>query len=567
MRARGTAWRPAPGPLRSLGAQAAGQEAAGWRAVARHSPGLCLTALLLVVAVVHVVVYPGLLGADPPMFGPQENVRLELAQQWVTEGQPTRELERPRGLVGDAQHALTPRDAALQGGAVVPKDFPFAVALTALLLLVDPRLAAALSTISALALLLVVALLARRLGGRWSGVTAAAVLATTGAFTAGTSGPLNTSATAATVLVAAVLLLLPARPALPGAPFLAPSPLRDVMAGVLLGVGANLRHDLVLLAAGLLVALVLTSPRGAVRACRVAIGGLVALVPGLIYYDWLHGSPFTTGYAVGARALAVPGEPHFELLTLNAGMLLEHLGHYVARPEVVLLVACALLASGARRSSVGAPLALGLVLGGVAYLVFVGARPLYGVDEFTLGASFLRYALPVVALLLCLCTANRQSEPAATRRTRGVLLALSALVGLVLAVTSPGGLLDQRRQVLQNAQLRAQVLEVTEPDAVVVTARGDKVLWPRRTTITAAYLIRKPMDGLRYGSITYDVVPEPRRLAEVVAGLTHAGEQVYVLGDAFPPYWDGLDLELRLAGVQRVPTAARSLFKITAASP
>jgi hypothetical protein len=525
---------------------------------------LSLLALLVLVATAQAWATPGRFGADPVMLSPQENVRLELATAWVEHGRPSRDLVLPPGLAPDVARAVTPRDAALQDGHVVPKDFPGAVALTALLVRVDPRLAVALSTLSALALLLVVARLARRLGGgRWSGPAAAAVVATTTAFTAGTGGPLNSSATGAAAVVAAVLLLLPAPTASPRLGVSA----RDVLAGVLLGAGANLRHDLVLLAAGLAAPLVLP-PRGSVgRLARVAAGALCAVVPGLLYYAWLHGSPFRTGYALGADELAVPGEPHFDLLTLNAQRLLEHGALYVARPEVVLLLGAAALAARGRRSVPARSLTAGLLLGATGYLVFVGARPLYGVDEFTLGASFLRYALPVVALLGCLATASGGSEPAGRRRARVALLTTSALLGLLLAVQAPGGLLDQRRQVQASAELRDRVLRHTEQDALVVTGRGDKVLWPHRRTITAAYLLRTPADGLRYGTIMYDVVPTPRRLAEVLAGLQPAGSPVYLLADALPPSREGLDLELRLVGLRRSPTRAPGLFAVTAASP
>jgi len=517
------------------------------------------------VAVLHMLAYPGRFNVIPPMLSPQENVRFELALRWVEDGRPSWALRIPPGLPVDALPALTPRDAALQGYAVVPKDFPFAIGLTALLVRVDPRLALGVSLLSGTALLAAVATLARRLGGPWSGVAASAVLATTGSFMAGTSGPLNIGAAVAAAVVTGVLLLVP-RPGRPPSNSVASSSgrawYRDVLAGISWGVAANLHHDVVLLAAGLLVPFALPSQGGLLRVLRVGGGFLIALLPGLGYYAWLNGSPFDTGYALAARTLRVPGGHFFAILSLDPSMLIQHLQRYVTHTEVCVLLAGAFLASRHAGSSPARRLAGGLMLGAVPYLVFLGSRPLYGVDRFTLGASFLRYMLPVVALLVCLCTARPGTEPPLSHWFRATALGVSAVVGIVLLAQSPGGVVDQRRQVLESTQLRADILRVTEPEAIVVTARGDKVLWPHRITLTAAYLVRDPTEGIRNGPTTFDVVPTPHRLAQVVADLAHAGDRVYVLSDSLPPGVKRLDVELELAGARREPTAVRSLFLI-----
>jgi hypothetical protein len=537
----------------------------------RAAPRLALTAVLVAVALLQLVSYPGRFDRDPPMLGPQENVRFELAQQWVREGEPRWALDAPAGLRDDAIRALTPRDAAVQDGAVVPKDFPNAIGLTALLMLIDRRLALALSAITGLALLAAAAALARRMGGRWSGVAAAVVLASTGAFTAGTSGPLNTGAAVALAVVGGVVLVLPAhgergRGGAGGGPVRS-SPRRDVLAGLAFGFGAGLHHDVVLLVAGLLPPLLMGFPGSIARAARIGGGASIALLPGLAYYGWLYGSPFSTGYSVGADALATPQESYFSLLALDPGMLVAHAGRYLARPEVAALLAGAVVASRCNRQPDVRRLSTGLLLGGIPYAVFMGARPLYGVDEFTVGGSFLRYCLPVVALVVCLCAAGLVAPHEGGQRAAAAALGAAAVIGTVVLCVSPGGLVDVHRQVTQNTHVRAAVLRATEPRAIIVTARGDKLLWPERTTIAAAYLVREPAEGIRYGSSMYDVVPSPQRLAEVVAGLVDAGQRVYVMSDSFPPYVGGLDVELGLAGVRREPTAVPSLFLITTASP
>jgi hypothetical protein len=144
-----------------------------------------------------------------------------------------------------------------------------------------------------------------------------------------------------------------------------------------------------------------------------------------------------------------------------------------------------------------------------------------------------------------------------------VALAAAALVGAVVVVHGPGGQLRQRAMLEQNAALREGALAVVERDAVVVTARGDKLLWPDRTTITAAYLVRSAGEGVRVGSTMYDLVPAPERLADVVARLV-PGRPVYLLEDAIPPDRDALEAALGRAGVRREATTVPGLHRVTA---
>lgn len=546
----------------------------------RHSgrrPTAHITAivgLLVAVTFVLALAFPGRIDRDPAMLGPQENVRFQLAQEWVHQGRPVRDLPVFSRLPPDVAPALTPRDAALEGHRVMPKDFPYALGLVTLLVLLDPRLALATSIVSALALLAAIAALGRRLGGSpWSGVMAAAVMATTGAFTAGSAGPLNTGAALALAMVVAVLLLCPS-PGRPAPAMRGPvgvSPRRDVLAGVAFGIAIGLHHDAVLLAAGFTVSFTLPSLGGAARARRISTGAALALLPVLGYYAWLFGSPFTTGYAVGGRFFDANFPGHSaDVLALRPELLEEHVRRYLLRPEILLLLLAALLAcrytSSARRLTTHR-IAYGLLLGGLPYLAFVGSRPLYGGDHFTAQASFLRYAIPVVALLVCLGGAALWAGPPVSRRTCAVAVSVAALIGVLLLGYAAGGPLDQRQQALHNEQLRAQVLGAVQPGALVVSARGDKLLWPKRSTITAAYLVRNPAEGVRSGPGVYDVVPTPRRLSDVVSRLVGAGERVYVLDDGWLPDRLGLDLALNRAGVRREPTTAPSMFRITALTP
>jgi hypothetical protein len=532
-----------------------------------------IVGLLAAVSSVLMYAYPTRMDSDPAMISPQENVRFQLAQEWVRQGRPERNLSVFSSLPSDIAPALTPRDAALHGHHVVPKDFPYAIGLAALLTHIRPRLAIMISLTSAVALLAAVAALGRRIGGSaWSGVAAAGVMATTSAFSAGSNGLLNTGATLALAIVVAVLLLTP--PAVHHEPMVnvlaGARPRRDVLAGVAIGFAVGLHHDAALLALGLVIPLISPPLGDMARAKWIAVGGVLALLPVVGYYTWLFGSPFTTGYAVGEDLFETISQGHSSnVFNLRPDLLIEHIRLYVLRLEILLLVIAAVLACrcASQMQLTTRRLAYGLALGGVPYLVFAGSRPLYGVDRFTIGASFLRYAVPVLALLVCLAAAAPWAGPAACRRIGTLAISIASLIGVLLLFHSAGGPLDQRRQVQWSEEMRAQVLTWAEPGALIVTARGDKFLWPQRSTLTAAYLVRNAAEGVRSGPGVYDVVPTPHRLADVVSRLVGKGERVYVLDDNWLPDSVQLDSELRRLGVRRERTPAASLFRISPINP
>jgi hypothetical protein len=553
-----------------------GQDNASGLALRAQGPRRWLVALaagglLAAVGLALFFAYPDRLSSDPTFMSPHENVRYHLARQWLRTGHPTYRVPGLESLPAEVAPASTPRDATLSGDRVVPKDFPYALGMVAVLLAIDPRLPLLLSTVSGIGVLLVAGLLAWELcRSRAAALLAAALVASSTSFYAATAGLLETGATTALAVLAGTLALCRGRR-------IGTDPRRaarlDMLGGACYGLAVGLHHGVALLIAGLLVGFAL--PRSGGRPRRwLAIGaGLAgALLPVLAYDAWLFGSPLATGYGVGERFF----DEHFGhhtagLFDLRPALLAHQLRLYLGRPEVVLPIAAAAAAvvgGWGRRRHPSQAVGVGLLFGGPAYLAFMAARPLWGMDGFRVNASLLRYGLPLFALVAVLAAST--AADLAPRRWRALVWSgacLTVLLGLAATFLAPRGPLHIRAETVSGVRMRHAVLAATPPGAVVLTARGDKFLWPHRSTLTVAYLVLG--DGRADdGDPIYTAVPSPALVADVLARLVERGEPAYVWNDGWlDPADPTLDRLSRERGIARHDTAVSGLYRYTQEPP
>jgi 4-amino-4-deoxy-L-arabinose transferase-like glycosyltransferase len=521
------------------------------------------------VAVALFFAYPDRLGSDPTFMSPHENVRYHLARQWVQTGRPTYRVPGIESLPGEVAPASTPRDAALLGDRVVPKDFPYALGMVAALLAVDPRLPMLLSIVSGVGVLLVAGLLAWELSrSRAAALLAAALVASSTAFYAATAGLLETGATTALAVLAATLALCRGRRIGIGS---GQAARLDLLGGAGYGLAVGLHHGVVLLVAGLLAAFALPRFGGRPRRWLALGAGLVgALLPVFVYDLWLFGSPLTTGYGVGERFFNEHFAQHTAgLFDLRPALVARQLRLYLVRPEVLLpIIAAAVAGSWSKQRTAAGALGVGLLLGGPAYLAFMAARPLWGMDEFRVNASLLRYALPLLALVAVLAAST--VTRLAPRRWRVLAWSgacLSVLLGLAVTFLLHTGPLQIRAETVTGVRSRHAVLAATPPGAVVLTARGDKFLWPDRSTLTVAYLVR---GGGRVGDErpVYTAVPSPALLADVLARLVERGHPTYVWNDGWlDPADPTLDRLIRARGIARHDTVVSGLSRYAREPP
>lgn len=533
-------------------------------------PVLALLCLAALVGAVLLVAYPGRFGHDPIFLSPHESARYHLARQWVRAGAPTVPLAHGARLPEDLAVALVPRDTAVLDGRVVPKDSSYAVVLVALLATIDPRVAAGLGLVSSMGVLVATGLLAHELcGSRRGALLASALAGSAPAFWSASAGLIETGATTAALLLLGLLLLArgwrAARPPVPGKPRGAVR--INLAGGAAIGLAAGVHHGSVLLALPVLAVTAAAGPPPALRRAAPALGFLAALLPVLGYNALVNGAPLLSGYGLGERFFDAHFEGHTAgLLDLRWAQLLRNVRLYLLRPEavaVLLLAAAALRRPGLRAHPALRPLGLAFAAGSFAYLTFMGARPLFGLDVFRVNASFLRYALPVWCVAAVLAAAAAVSARRARRTMLLVAVLACAVPGLVATARGPGGPLQQPGNVHEGARIRAAVLTATERDAIIVTGRSDKYLWPDRTTATVAYLVRSRGDG-RVGRHLYDAAPDVTRLAAAVEQFAGTGLPTYVFDDGWLdrlPGSAGLDRVLLGHGVHAEGTGVDGLVR------
>jgi len=310
-------------------------------------------------------------------------------------------------------------------------------------------------------------------------------------------------------------------------------------------------HGSAVLVGGLIAAFALLSPKPLRTAVLLGAAATVALLPLAAFNTWLFGSRLRTGYSAATAFYdSAVEENSGGIFRIDVGALAGHVWRYWLRPEILLVLAAALLGARVlrRRSTPAGVLVLALLLGAVPYLVFMGARPLFGSGRFALNASFLRYGLPVFVVVAVLASATTLATGERARRLALTGAAVVAIVAAATIVTSDLGPRELADEYEYSGEQNDLVLEATPEDALIITAKHDKFLWPERATLTAPFLVQRQDPG---GEYLYDLVPSPERLADVVTRLVGQGETVFLWD---PGAWFASDptrvpeLDFRLAG-------------------
>jgi hypothetical protein len=104
--------------------------------------------------------------------------------------------------------------------------------------------------------------------------------------------------------------------------------------------------------------------------------------------------------------------------------------------------------------------------------------------------------------------------------------------GAWYAYDAPGGAREVHDVVGRTAELEREVVASTEPDSIIAVRIMDKVLFPDRQTLTMTYAIQNEEPFPKGDRETWDHVPSPQRLAEVLSTIYSAGIPVYVLPDS-----------------------------------
>lgn len=525
---------------------------------------LAVVSLLALVGVLYRG-YPTTWGEKPIFTSAKHNVNYELSRQWIETGLPSYELASWERLPQDLAIALTPRDAALApDGSAVPKEFPAAIALQSLIMLVDERLVPLMAPILAALAVAGVWLLTKEL----------------------------TRSTGAAFVAAAVFASLPALLAVslrPTAPDL------GGVAALLLGTWATVRSDWQRRAGSKGSAAFWLASAGGLLALAIAFRYTYALYVGMLalvvvvrfwraptallagvlagstvlgltafYHSQVYGSPLETGYSLGQDLVTSTVNPSRSWpFGFDMQVFLDHMRLYVFRPEMVWVVAIGslgmLLFLSRRTAGRGHFIILPALLFSMFILVYQAGRNTYGSTFYATNASFTRYLLGSLALLAVFYGAVFWLLPRWWQLALVFITALVVVQGVWVFINERGGV-ETGDVVTRYVTTRQQILEATDADGLIITRGLDKILWPQRETLTASYLVSNPEPIDLESERFYDQVPTSAELASIALRLCELNRTVYVFNEGF---WltEGLEVleqDLQALGLTATyPSAAR----------
>ncbi|MGH1503712.1 MAG: hypothetical protein ACRBI6_09175 [Acidimicrobiales bacterium] len=469
-----------------------------------------------------------------------------MAEQWVETGSPRVPLDPEGDVPREFEIALLPRDASIVDGDLVPKDFAYPMIAAAVAAAIGDTAVALAGLVSACLATVAVGWLTWELVRSKLAAAGSCLLAQTSvAWWAASFGGFGFALSGIAFGVASIAVLVRFRgrraplPSVLGDPF--------VLAGLLGGLACGFHYGSTPWWGGLLAGAALGNERSiraaSLTASKVAGAAAVALVPVLVFNAFVYGSPTDTGYSTFGTVLTAidwqGGSVGFSWVALE-----RNISVYLLRPEVVPVVVILCWAPQALRARGLLPAGRQLVvvaIGAVALVAATGSSTLWGTDSFETNASFLRYLAPVFAVAFALCgvvlshlrdraaalpaaefaSLQRWIEPIGRWSVAGVWMLVVVLNAHTVWWGSNGqNQTSQSVAGLGDTQL-AYLREVPE-DAFVVSRRLDKVLYPERRILVAAYL-NTTTERSDEPIHLYDTFPSVERVAAVADALADQG--------------------------------------------
>ena len=538
-----------------------------------------VTALALGFAFVWLVIanavwVSALTSTQPVFLEPQGNIRSVLGEEWAQTGKPAYDLEHLEAVPANARVALTPRDAAMVDGQVVPKDFAYPVAAAAVALRGGHWGLALLPPLVGLLASLAVGLVAKEVTGSLAfGAVATALAQTSLVWWSATYGGVSFTPASIGFGMASVAVLLRYRERAMRFGF-GSLVVRDrfLLSGFLGGLAAGWHYGTLPWWGALVLAGCVGTSSGpseiVVRSLRAIAGAIIGFGPVLFFNWWLYGSPTATGYSEFASILeAIDWQG--SSVGFSPSSFRQNVLTYALRPETIPLgVAAVYGAKSLEQNGIHLRRAqlVVLALGAVALVGVSGGSTLWGTGRFTTNASFLRYMAPTYSAVLVLAAAGLahwwRSEHPVLRLASVAFVALVVPVNIVSIVEQPGGLMETRNLVADSRAQQQSVLATVPDNGIVITRRFDKLIFPHRSTMVAAYL-RTTTPPSEVPVHLYDTFPEPDRVADVVLAID-AEVPVFLFNDTGwvdPVGFDRLSEVLEESDVCVFETDVEALFR------
>jgi hypothetical protein len=493
-------------------------------------PWLRVTALAIV-AIIFFSLYwfsfPRQFAERPVFNSPRESIGFYLTQRALDGHGYNAPLHRFDDLPRDVAIALTPRDAALSDGHVVPKDFAGTMLLHTLAMALHPAFMLAIGPVFALLGAWALYRLGVETFGVATGIVAGLAWLTFPPLWINSSLVFTGDLPAlAFYLLAALLFMRYWR---------APSLGLAAATSVCFFASVLFRYPNLLLAIPFVLALLAgrrTTPDHALLAGAMSVPFVTTI---LVFNAAVYGAPFTTGFHLGASLLSETANFSSEsFFKLRPDVLPQYMRNYGAIPAISVPIAAGLgssvvaAVSGSREHRI---LALVSLSAFAILLIYYGQQDAWGFNAPHLAASFLRYMLPGFALMVLYAAWALASMASRWGAHVYVVLAIFVAASAWLVYHGNGGVANTHATIHAWREAKVQVLAATGPDDIIATRIADKVLFPERQTLTLTYALQNDTPVSKGDAETWDHLPSPERLAEVAGATYAAGISLYIIHD------------------------------------
>ena len=490
------------------------------------------------------------------VLSPLVNSNYQLARQMAAGEGLRLDLPYYGYLPPDVAIALSPRDAALVDGTVVPKAFLPEILTVAGLLKFDPYLLIALAPLLGGVAVLGVFAIGYQLAssGGLAGVRTHPLL--TGGIAAGafallpsqwivSSRPFGLQGLSVTCLICAMAIAIPMlRPG----DATTRSVARGAIVGALFALSVAFRYPNLIIVALPLAALLHSTRNLRMAAALVLPLVIVGISLALMHY-LVYGSPMITGHQLaGATVDEAVTFSSSGYLDFNRAVFITHLKYYLTAPEFVGLAYVGIVVAAAtlRSSSWVRTYAIIAVGTFVPLLLMYSGQETHGVAYFAVNASLMRYLLPGIALLIPLAVYGAMVLVGLVVRRNVALgwaaaavaagaLSLVFFTGVMSALDDTGGVRPRRAYIGRVEVDREAILGATDERSLIITRLHDKLLFPDRYTLVATLLIGPGETIDQRASVVWEFVPSPERLADVAARINDSGYRVFLLNDGVVP--------------------------------
>jgi hypothetical protein len=522
-----------------------------------------------VVLIVSAVVFVGLIFALPRAWtgrqtfdAPRDNVGFQSAVRVAAGKSMAIPLRHNEILPPDIARALTPRDAANIGGKAVPIDFAGSVLLWIGLVAVWKPLALFLSPVLALISGILVLRIAQELfdlpkdaGLRakvnmatwWLPYLLALWFAHPGLLFNG-SGIYGSEMPSLVLVLAVILFFLRFWRSERTADF--------AWMTVAAGAAVAVRYPNVITFIPLAVVLLVTRKVG-IRHVAIAVAIVTPFAAVVLGFNHaVYGSATDTGYGLVNRVLRQTlNPPSRGVLGISDRALFRHLFFYIFQLPLVLgvplLGAVVGTPRAVRTNRSLRPALVAILAASVLSVGYHAGLDTFGSVSAAVNASFVRYMLPIVGVwmtFVAFAVATDEDRP--TQSARVICMAV-IVTSLVTATVGPFGIVNRWRMIGRHEIVRAGVIALTPPDALIASRLSDRDVFPERQTLTMTYLLEnRDSSSVNPNISVWDNLPSPRRFASIAGRIRALGIPLYLINDFMYPRLADIDTALRREGLR-----------------